>query len=111
MSLKENLRDDLATVFFNLDEFAEERSFRGVVVPCIVDDVDREASTGAQKGFTNISGIGVMECDRVAMFRVDDVKPVPAPGERVEMDDMSWIVGDGVSVTAGMLTLHLTRAW
>lgn len=111
MSLKENLRDDLAAVFFNLDEFAEVRSFRGVPVPCIVDDMDRNAATGAREGFANISGLGVMECDRVAMFRVDDVTPVPAPGERVEMDDMTWIVGDGVTVTAGMLTLNLSRAW
>lgn len=110
-SFREQLEADIHDVFLNLEEFAEERVFRGQPLVCIVDDVDALASTAASDGLRNASGLGILHCDRQVLCRAEDCQPVPLPGERVEMDGFFWIVGDGVSVCEGLLTLPLDRAY
>ena len=110
-SFKEQLQADLQSVFLNLEDFAEERVFRGQPLVCIVDDADALASTSASGGLRNPSGLGILRCQRQVLCRAEDCQPVPLAGERVEMDGFFWIVGDGVSVCEGLLTLPLDRAY
>lgn len=111
MTFKQELQADLNEVFLNLEEFAEERLFRGQPLACVVDENHSPASTGAAGGFRNSSGLGVLHCDRLVWCKAADVQPVPAPGERVEMDGWLWLVGDDVSICAGLLNLPLNRAY
>ncbi len=111
MTLKESLHTDLAAVFLNLDEFAEERIFNGLPLVCIVDDDESTAVTGASGGLKNASGLGLLHCDRRVLCKAADFPAVPQAGERVEMDGCRWFVGDGVTVCEGLLTLPLNRAY
>lgn len=110
MSLHDFLREEL-DIFLNVEEFAEERVFRGQPLVCIVDERANRASTGAADGFGNISGLGLLQCDRLVLCKAADLQSLPAPGERVEMDGWLWLVGDDVSVNEGLLSLPLDRAY
>ncbi len=111
MTFREQLHADLGDVFLNLEAFAETRMLRGRSLICIVDEGDSEANTGGANNLRNASGLGLLACDRKVLCRAEDVEPLPRPGEQIEMDGWLWLVGDGVSVTEGLLTLPLNRAY
>lgn len=111
MTFKEQLHADLGDVFLNLEEFAETHLLRGQPLACIVDEGDSEANTGVADSLRNASGLGLLTCDRKVLCRAVDVEPLPRPGEQIEMDGWLWLVGDGVSVTEGLLILPLNRAY
>lgn len=111
MNLHENMLNDLDQVFFSLDEFACVHNFNGTALPCVVDDSENLAQTGADSGFENGAGIGLLAGRRVVYCKACDLVPQPLPGEKAEMDGKYWIVGDGISETEGMLIIPLERAY
>lgn len=112
MNLHEQMAADLDAVFFNLDEFACVHDFNGKKVKCIVEDQEMQAATGQSGGFANVSGLGLLECERLVRCQACDLLPQPLPGEKIVMDGHDWIVADsGISETEGLLTLPLNRAY
>lgn len=112
MNLHEQIAADLDNVFLNLDEFACLHDFNGKKVKCIVDDQQNMAATGAANGFANVTGIGILQCDRVVYCQAADLAPQPLPGEKIIMDGREWYVSEsGLSETEGLLALPLNRAF
>lgn len=111
MNLHDVMAQDLDDVFFNLDEFACIHVIEGKNIACIVDDSNGMAETGAANGFANVSGIGILNCNRIVMCKASDLVPQPLPGQKIVMDGKYWIVGDGLSETEGFLSLPLVRAY
>lgn len=112
MNLHEQIAADLDSVFFNLDEFACIHDFNGRKIKCIVTDQQGMAATGAADGFANISGVGLLQCDRIVYCQAADLVPQPLPGEKILMDNCDWYVAQsGLTETEGLLTLPLTRAF
>lgn len=114
MSLfQECIIKDLENTFLNLYEFASLHNINGNAVVCVVDDIDaiqktRDIKAGA---INNITGLGLLHCDRVVCCKVEDLERVFKPGERIRMDSRSWLVDDGVSVQHGLLVLPLKRTY
>lgn len=112
MNLHEQMAADLDDVFLNLDEFACIHDFNGKKIKCVVDDQQGLAATGASDGFANVSGLGLLQCERVLYCNAADLSPQPLPGEKIIMDGVSWLVAEaGVSETEGLLTIPLNRAY
>ena len=114
MSLfKDVLKEDLENVFLNIDEFASLHYINGKQIICIVDDVDAIQKTRDIKAgsISNVTGLGLLHCDRVVCCKVEDLERVFSPGERIRMDSKQWIVDDNVSVQHGLLVLPLKRTY
>lgn len=112
MNLHEQMLADLDSVFFNLDEFACVHDFNGRQIRCIADDTNSQAATRSAGSFANVSGLGLLQCDRVVLCQVADLVPQPLPGEKIVMDGHYWFVADsGISETEGLLKLLLNRAY
>ena len=111
MNLHSVMVDDVTRVFCNGDEFAATHVINGQELSCIVDDAAQLAATEREDGFGNVSGIGVLAADRVVHCAAAALSPAPLPGARCVMDGEIWLVGDGVKVVEGMLTLPLNRAY
>lgn len=103
---------ELGPVFLNLDEFACIHEINGEKIKCVVDDTLAEAATRSADGFANVSGIGLLACDRLVYCEAADLCPQPLPGEKLAMDGDFWLVADsGVTECEGLLTLPLRRAF
>lgn len=112
MSFKADVQSEIYSVFLNLDEFADLHQIDGKEIPCVVDEQSGMAQTAKQGDFMNISGIGLVESERIVFCRASDLDPLPLPGQKLVMDDKEWFVADsGVSETMGMLCLPLNRAF
>lgn len=103
---------DISGVFLNLSEFACIHEIEGKKIACIVDDHLGEAKTHAGSDFTNISGMGIVQADRVVLCETADLVLQPLPGQKILMDGCEWYVADsGVIETEGLLKLPLNRAY
>lgn len=111
MNLHEQMRADLNDIFLNVGEFAELHDVEGRSVPCIVDDGENTVDTATADGLQNASGMGLLSCQRVLCCKAGDIDRVPLAGERIRVDGILWLVGDGVSIEEGLLTLPLNRAY
>lgn len=111
MNLHEAMLADLAAVFLNNEEFACVHDFDGKQVKCIVDDSQIQAQTRIGNDLSNVSGLGILQCDRMVLCLAADLTPQPLPGEKIVMDGRLWFVADGVSETEGLLSLPLNRAY
>lgn len=112
MNLHEQMALDIANVFLNNDEFACVHEIQGKMVRCIVNDQLDLAASGARDEFENVSGLGLLQADRMVYCLASDIVPQPLPGQMLRMDGLNWIVADsGVSETEGMLVLPLRRAF
>lgn len=112
MNLHEAMLDEWDSAFLNLDEFACMHDFGGKRIKCIVSDQDSGAATKAGVDFGNISGVGLLRCDRVVYCHAADLLPQPLPGEKLEMDGQYWLVAEsGIGETEGLFRLPLNRAY
>lgn len=112
MNLHEVMQDEWNSAFLNLDEFACEHDFAGRKVRCIVSDRNAEAVTHTGSDLSNISGLGIIQCDRVVYCSAAEMLPEPLPGQKIEMDGQFWYVADfGVGETEGLFRLPLNRAF
>lgn len=112
MNLHDVMLDDVDRVFLNLDEFACDHCINGQMVSCIVDDNESMARTKSAGDFANVSGLGILQCDRVVYCHAAAFVPQPLPGQKIEMDGHYWlVVEDGLSEVEGLLTLPLNRMY
>lgn len=108
--LKDDLLADLDLVFLASEEFAEEHTFRGQVLLCVVDTAADMAASAGASGLRNASALGLLAEGCTVLAKARDVDPMPAPGEQVEFDGALWLVGDDVSETGGLAHIPLERA-
>lgn len=112
MNLHDVMLDDVDRVFLNLDEFACDHCINGQIVSCIVDDNEGMARTKSANDLANVSGLGILQCDRVVYCNAADFLTQPLPGQKIEMDGRYWLVAEtGLSEVEGLLTLPLNRAY
>jgi len=85
MTLKETLRDDLTTTFFNTDEFASMHMLGGREVPLIIDDDELQkrklkAAEGTYVG------------DLLILVEVIHISRRPVEGQKFTLDEKIYFI-------------------
>lgn len=112
MNFQTALETEISSVFLNLAEFASEHEINGQKVACICDDQNGLAQTRSAADFSNVSGIGIIACDRLVIYQACTLTPDPLPGEKITMDGSDWYVAEsGVGQCEGLYCLPLMRAF
>lgn len=113
MTFRDQLAEDIRSVFLNPDEFGEIHFIDGREVACVVNDGMNAMKGPSADGFDNSSMLGIDEQVRT-LHLADCLSPRPVPGQALEIDGETWtVVPDASAVTcaAGLLTLKLARAF
>lgn len=85
MSFKDQIRKDLASVFLNLDEFAELHRIEGKQVAVVIDDDElRELKKGQILDMT--------EADMLILAKADDLPRDLDPGRLLNVDGREMLV-------------------
>lgn len=93
ISFKEAAREDVADVFFNTGEFADNHTINGRQMPVIVDEnelIEREKHMKS-----NMDGVYVNQI--MIYVKGMDFGMLPAVGSAVKMDGKEYIVQDAVN--------------
>lgn len=85
MTFKEQIRQDLDTVFLNLDEFAELRRVEGKQIPVVVDN---DQLVKLKQGQI----LGLVEADMLLMGKQEDFPEDMEPGRLLNIDGREMIV-------------------
>lgn len=85
MTFKEQIRQDLDTVFLNLDEFAELRRVEGKQIPVMVDN---DQLVKLKQGQI----LGLVEADMLLMGKQEDFPEDMEPGRLLNIDGREMIV-------------------
>ena len=85
MTFKEQIRQDLDTVFLNLDEFAELRRVEGKQIPVVVDN---DQLVKLKQGQI----LGLVEADMLLMGKLADFPADMEPGRLLNVDGREMIV-------------------
>lgn len=85
MTFKEQIRQDLDTVFLNLDEFAELRRVEGKQIPVVVDN---DQLVKLKQGQI----LGLVEADMLLMGKQVDFPADTEPGRLLNVDGREMIV-------------------
>ena len=110
MTLHEAMQADL-DAFLNAQEFAQIVELDGVNITAIMFDSSASLDSASAGGFSNASSLGLMQCARTLLCRVADIEEIPSPGQRLIVNGETWIAGDGIASSEGLLRLPLTRAF
>lgn len=97
MTFKEQIAKDNATVFLNMDEFAETHTINGVEMPCTIDNnemVDREKRYQYKR---SLYADGVYLKELLIYVKATDFGPLPAIGRLITFDKKSYIVSDAIN--------------
>ncbi|MGN0885798.1 MAG: hypothetical protein ACI4RT_02245 [Candidatus Spyradenecus sp.] len=95
-AFKEAVKQDVKSVFVNLDEFADRHALNGETVSCIVDeDLTEGANTTYEGVFLNTVKIYVA---------TEDLPARPVEGELLYLDEEVYLVRK-VSDEAGVLVI------
>ena len=87
MSFKEQIQQDLDTVFFNLDEFAELHRVEGAEIAVVVDS---DQLNKLKKGQI----LGLIEADMLLMGRASDFPADLEPGRLLNVDGRELLVAN-----------------
>lgn len=93
MNLKQQMAEDMESLFFDLDDHTEEIEFNGQIIM-----VNKSTARESDYGFENSPEHGVLEERRTYYFRAIDLDPVPVPWEEVAIDGEDWTVLDVFSM-------------
>lgn len=85
MDFKEQIKNDLETVFLNPAEFGETHRIEGVKVVCVIDD---DALQELKKGQI----LDVVEADMLIMARAADLPRDLDPGRLMNVDGKEMII-------------------
>lgn len=85
MTFKEQIQQDLDTVFLNLDEFAELRRVEGKQIPVVVDN---DQLVKLKQGQI----LGLVEADMLLMGKKTDFPADMEPGRLLNVDGREMIV-------------------
>ncbi|MBO5167644.1 MAG: hypothetical protein J6B49_00900 [Phascolarctobacterium sp.] len=102
MGFKEMVAADNASVFLNLDEFAEIHNLNGTRCTAILQDIsiDQTLSVG-EDDYRNLYGSTIL-----VNCRKNDLPYVPVHGQTFNVDDQLYLV-ESVADDMGMLTIKL----
>ena len=101
MSFKDQLNQDIQTVFINTDEFAEMHSINGTKIGCIVDSVDKNESMQYMQGYTVI--------DKSICLQASLLNVIPKTNDVILFDD-NFVMVYKVSKLEGMLYLDVSQS-
>lgn len=113
MSFQDDVRDEVSSVFLDLDEFGEEIDFDGLPVTAVIDDGHGSLKTGSGGGFADAAGLGLAE-NQITLYLADTLRPRPVPEQRVRINGEAWEVAadeGSVKVEMGMLRLRVGRVY
>ncbi len=102
MTFKEQLRDDVGTVFLNTDEFASVHTVNGKQIPTLVDNIeliDRE-----KKAKSNMDGVTTRTT--LIYVKARDYGALPPVGSVVRLDGSAYRVTDSTNED-GVYSIHL----
>lgn len=85
MSFKDQIQQDLATIFLNTDEFAELHHIEGKEIPVVVDN---DQLVKLKQGQI----LGLVEADLLLMGKESDFPADMEPGRLLNMDGRELIV-------------------
>jgi hypothetical protein len=109
-TFKDQLLDDLDSVFLNLDEFAVEINLNGNTITAIADDSDGSFdSSSGQSGFADPSGLGLQMTTRTLRIKQTDAEGL-MPEQSVTVNDERWIV-DSIKTEDGMAIVVLHQGY
>lgn len=96
MTFKEQIARDNATVFLNLDEFADTHIINGTEMPCLIDNnemIDREKRYQYKR---SLYADGVYLKELLIYVRAEDFGPLPAVGRVLFVDKKSYVISDAI---------------
>ena len=85
MSFKDDILEELDSVFLNLDEFAEEHRIEGSVIPVVMNNDQLEVLKEGQI-------LGLVEADAVIFAKTEDLPANLDPGRLINVDGHEMIV-------------------
>lgn len=91
-AFKERLRQDIHSVFLNLDEFADLHTINGAEMPAVIDS---QENTEREKRFSDHID-GVYQAGTVLYVAATDYGVLPSQGSRVILDGCNYTVADAV---------------
>lgn len=101
MSFKDQLNQDIQTVFINTGEFAEMHSINGKAIGCIVDSVDKNEPLSLMDGSTTV--------DKSVCLQANLLNVIPKTNDLILFDD-DLVRVYKVSNLAGMLYLDVSQS-
>ena len=101
MTFKEQIQQDLDTVFLNLDEFAELRRVEGKQIPVAVDN---DQLVKLKQGQI----LGLVEADMLLMGNQEDFPADMEPGRLLNVDGREMIVTNS-STDMGLIEVALRQ--
>lgn len=102
MNFKELIRDDISTVFLNLEEFAAIHDVNGREIPVLVDNnelIERE-----KKAKSNMDGVNVKTT--LIYVKARDYGALPPVGYALRLDGKVYRVTDATNED-GVYSIHL----
>lgn len=84
-NLKDIIASDIETVFFNLDDFAEEHFVEGKKIKIVIDN---DELTKMKQGQT----LGIGEADLMFFVKKKDLPKKRMPGSLLNIDNREYIV-------------------
>ena len=108
MTVKEHWKEDINSVFFDTDEFAEMHRVNGKEMPCVIDGYEMIERAAKYKSEYDDG----LYAKRILMYvRAVDFGALPAIGRRVMVDAKAYTVADAVDEGgAYSLTLELIKS-
>ncbi len=105
MGFKDQLAKDVAGVFINPGEFADQHTVNGDLAECVVDDDIIQERTGLEPSM-NYDGVNVVK--KMLYIAESFFEHIPIVDERFTLDDEYYSVKH-VSNNMGMLEIELER--
>lgn len=101
MNFKDKIRQDLDTVFLNVDEFAELHRIEGEEIPVVVDN---DQLVKLKQGQI----LGLVEADLLLMGKESDFPKDMEPGRLLNMDGRELIVSSS-GTSMGLIEVALRQ--
>lgn len=102
LTFKEILRQDVKTVFFNLEEFGEEHTVNGKPMRIIIDDNELTEREKRMQNHTD----GMYKKQTLIYVSALDFGPLPGIGKPIRIDGRTFIISDSLN-EGGVYSLHL----
>lgn len=96
MTFKEQIANDVAAVFMNIDEFGEMHTINDKKMLCIVDNnemIDREKRYRYKR---SLYADGVYMKEILIFVKARDFGPLPAVGRSITFDKKVYIISDAI---------------
>jgi hypothetical protein len=101
MGLKDVIAEDVDSVFFNTEEFAEEAIIDGKSVPIIIDN-------DLLNGKSDVLVTGLAEDEQLILIRNKNMPNPPQTGMQMTINKKQWYVRHCL-INAGILEIRIGR--